>query len=107
MNARAHYVAQLLDRYHRLPGTTGRVLRDDRRTALALHNRHVGLDVVEQAFVLALARRTFGPGHPLEPIRALRYFLPVIDEIVHTPPDPDYLMHLQGRLRKAGLYPPD
>ncbi len=104
MIAKARYIAQLLEHYQQLPGTLRRLLRDDRRTARALHQRRIGLEVVHQAFVLALARRTFGPGsHRLEPIRALRYFLPVIAEILDTPPDPAYLQHLERRLREAGL----
>lgn len=107
MNTKARYVAHVLDRYQRLPGTLGRVLRDDRRTAGALHDRSIALDVVDQAFVLALARRTFRTdgGDPVEPIRALRYFLPVIQEIVAAPPDPTYLQYLERRLLHAGLYP--
>lgn len=108
MDDKARYLTRLLDRYARLPATTGRVLRDDRRTALALHQRRIALDVVHQAFVLALARRTLGPGaETLQPIRTLRYFLPAIQEVLDTPPDPDYLIYLQRRLRSAGLYPPD
>jgi hypothetical protein len=107
MDAKERYVAQLLDRYQRLPGTLGRVLRDDRRTAGALHDRRIDLDVMHQAFVLALARRTFRVDNDsLQPIRALRYFLPLIQEIVAQPPDPGYLQLLDDRLRNAGLYPP-
>lgn len=106
MNAKARYVAHVLARYQRLPGTLGRILRDDRRTARALHDCSIDLDVVYKAFILALARRTFrADTEPLDPIRALRYFLPVIQEIVADPPDPSYLQHLEIRLRDAGLYP--
>jgi hypothetical protein len=105
MNAKDRYVAQLLDRYQRLPGTLNRVLRDDRRTAATLHDRSIPLDVVDQAFILALARRTSRDDtDTLEPIRALRYFLPVIQEIVTAPPDLSYLQHLERRLHDAGLY---
>lgn len=105
MTDKTRYIATLLERYRRLPGTLGRVLRDDRRTAAALHDRHIDLDVVQQAFTIALARRELGRGdYRLPPIRTLRYFLPVIDEISHHPPDPDYLHHLRIRLRDAGLH---
>lgn len=105
MNAKSRYVACVLARYQRLPGTLGRVLRDDRRTAATLHDRSISLAVVEQAFVLGLARRTFrADAAPLEPIRALRYFLPVIQEILAAPPHPSYLLHLERRLHDAGLY---
>lgn len=104
MEPRGSYVARLLAQYQKLPGTLGRVLRDDRRTALALHNRGVPLDIVENAFVLATARRTFrSDADRLEPVRALRYFLPVIQEIVEARHEPDYLDYLRSRLEDAGI----
>ena len=85
-----------------------RILRDDRRTALDLYRRRIGLDLVRQAFILASARRAFAPNPSIrEPIRSLRYFLPLIDEIIEHPPDPAYLVHLEHRLQDAGLQLPD
>ena len=107
MDDQARYLARLLDGYRRLPGTLGRVLRDDRRIALTLYRQRIALDIVHQAFILATARRAFAVNHAsCEPIRTLRYFLPLIDEIVTSPPDPAYLIHLQHRLHDAGLDPP-
>ena len=105
METRGTYVARLLSQYQRLPGTLGRILRNDRRTALALHNRGVPLGIVENAFVLATARRTFrsDKADRIEPIRALRYFLPVLQEIALAPPEPDYLLYLRRRLQDAGI----
>jgi hypothetical protein len=106
-DAKARYVGTLLDRYRQLPGTLQRVLRDDRRTALSLYHRRVTVDVVDNAFVVALARRAFGANpDQLPAIRTLRYFLPVIQEVELQPPDPAYLDYLRHRLRDAGLYPP-
>lgn len=102
----ARYVAHVLDRYVTLPGTFRRVLRQDRRTALALFRRGVALDIVYDAFVLALARRTFrSDPHNLEPIRCLQYFLPVVDELLDSPPLPEYLDYLKSRLIDAGVLP--
>lgn len=104
MEART-YVARLLALYGRLPGTLGRILRDDRRTARDLHNRGVPLTIVEDALVLAVARRTFRSDiDRLEPVRALRYFLPVIQELVEEPPLPEYLDYLRRRLQDAGIH---
>ena len=104
MEARV-YVARLLALYATLPGTLGRILRDDRQTARTLHNRGVPLDTVEKAFVLAIARRTFrSDADRLEPVRALRYFLPVVQEIVEEPPFPEYLDYLRRRLQDAGIH---
>ena len=106
MEART-YVARILALYGTLPGTLGRILRDDRRTARDLHNRGVPLDTVESAFVLATARRTFrSDADRLDPVRALRYFLPVIQEIVQEPPLPEYVHYLRRRLQDAGIHIP-
>jgi hypothetical protein len=105
--ARRRYAAILLERYRRLPGTLGRVLKDDRKTALDLHIRGVSLDLVQRAFLLAVARRSFrAHAEPGEPIRCLRYFLPVIEELVVAPPDPDYFRYLAHKLRSVGIEPP-
>ena len=102
----ARYVTHVLDQYRTLPGTFRRVLRQDRRTALALFRRGVHLDIVHNAFVLALARRTLrSDTHDLEPIRCLQYFLPVVDELLHSPPLPEYLDYLKRRLVDAGVLP--
>lgn len=104
--AQSRYVARLLGQYATLPGTLHRVLRQDRRTALALYRRGVRLDVVQNAFVLAVARRTFrSDAHRLEPIRCLQYFVPVVDELLEQPPLPEYLDYLKHRLVHAGVLP--
>jgi hypothetical protein len=100
----SRYVTRVLDQYLTLPGTLRRILRHDRRTALALYRRGVRLDVVENAFVLAVARRTFrSDAGRLEPIRCLQYFVPVVEELLVEPPLPEYLAYLKNRLVNAGV----
>ena len=107
MNAQARYLNRVLGRYSKLPGTLQRVLRQDRRTALALYRCGVRLEVVENAFVLAIARRTLrSDTEQLEPIRCLQYFLPVIEELIREPPLPEYLHYLKSKLTTAGVLPP-
>ena len=107
MTAQSRYVTRVLGQYIKLPGTLRRVLRQDRRTALDLYRRGVRLDIVENAFVLAIARRTFrSDADDLEPIRCLHYFVPVIDELIQQPPLPEYLDYLKGRLTTAGVLQP-
>jgi hypothetical protein len=107
MTAQARYVARVLGRYATLPGTLRRVLRQDRRTALTLYRRGVQLDIVENAFVLGVARRTFrSDANRLEPIRCLEYFVPVVDELIQEPPLPEYLDYLKAKLITAGVLPP-
>lgn len=105
-SAQACYLAHILDQYVRLPGTLRPVLRQDRRTALALYRRGVRLEVVQNAFVLAVARRTFrSDADRLQPIRCLQYFLPVVEELLAEPPLPEYLDYLKHRLVDAGALP--
>ena len=99
------YLAHVLHLYRRVPGTLNRVLRDDHRTALDLYRRNIPIEVVENAFILVTARRARGPdAEPKDLIRALRYFLPVIQELLVAPPMPAYLQYLESRLRQERLY---
>ena len=81
------YRQALLDLYLRLPDTPCRVSRHDGRLAHQLWERHIPLTTVEAAFLLASVRRAPRPPDaiPLEPIRSLHYFLPVIEELRRTP----------------------
>jgi hypothetical protein len=99
--ARLAYVNAVVNNYVRLPGTPLRPSRRDRRLAGVLHDRNIPLQVVWAAFVLAAVRRTIrSPEQPqLEAIRTLYYFLPAIDEVLDTPPDPDYVHYLADKLR--------
>lgn len=101
---RHEYATRVLRQYRCLPGTCGRILRADRCLALALHDRGVELSIVEDAFVLAVARRRFrSDPDTLEPIRSLHYLLPLIEELLNTPPEPGYLRYLRYKLNKGGV----
>ena len=93
------YVTALLDSYLDLPFTTTRARSADRALARSLFARRVPLDLVRAAFVLACARRSCRPlgSIPLATVRSLHYFLPVIDELRLSPPDPGYIHHLRVR----------
>ncbi len=82
------YVQRLFQAYRNTPGTLGRIRPEDRQLADQLYRRGIPLSVLETAFALAAARRGFRPfdAPPLNPIRSLRYFLPVLDEILSRPP---------------------
>ena len=94
------YVATVLECYVHLPHTPNRPRKNDRNLAGRLCNQKVPLDIVKAAFVLATSRRTFRPENasPLEPIRSLAYFLPVVEELQRTPPDRLYIQLLNQRL---------
>ena len=99
--SRDEYLKQLLASYCGLPHTAARrPSRNDRLLAGQLFQRRIPLDLIETAFLLAIARRTFRDpqAQSLTPIRSLAYFLPLIDEILRQPPDPDYLAYIRSRL---------
>ena len=83
----------------------GTVRLPDRLLAEQLHQRGVPLAVVENALVLAAARRLIRAtdAAPLSTIRSLAYFLPVIDEVLHLPVNPDYFRYLRHKIGRAIL----
>jgi hypothetical protein len=97
------YVEAVIRDYLWLPGTPRRASRQDRRLAAALYEQAVPLPVVHAALMLAAARRSLRSSHlmPLPPIRTLHYFLPVIEEVLHSPPDPGYVEYLGAKLRPS------
>lgn len=97
------YVRAILDGYLSLPGTASVTSRHDRKCAQTLFRRGVPLDVVKGAMVLAVARRTFREGDPLPRVRALHFFLPVIEELLEAPCIPGYLDYLEQKLRPLAV----
>jgi hypothetical protein len=96
------YRHALLDLYRRLPDTPCRFSRHDGRLAQQLWERRIPLTTVETAFLLASVRRTarHPDAIPLGPIRSLHYFLPVIEELLHTPfqQGDAYLAYLRSKV---------
>ena len=101
MTTRQAYVNAVERNYVRLPGTPLSASRRDRKLAGALYDRRVPLKVVWAAFVTAAARWAIRSPEQrkLETIRTLHYFVPAIDEVLETSPDPDYLHYLAAKLR--------
>ena len=97
------YVRRLLDAYRVTPGTCGVVRRPDRLLAAQLHQRGVPLKAVENALVLAAARRLIrsAGAAPLGTIRSLAYFLPVIEEVLQLQVSQEYFQHLRHKLQRA------
>jgi hypothetical protein len=95
------YVQKVLEVYRQTPGTTGQVRRPDRLLAAQLHQRGVPLIAVENALMLAAARRILRPNTapPLAPVRSLAYFLPVIEEVLQLKPSPDYFQYIRRKLQ--------
>jgi hypothetical protein len=98
------YVRQVLEAYRKTPGTMGTVRRADRLLAAQLYQRGLALKVIENALVLAATRRLIRPADasPLNTIRSLAYFLPVIEEVLEVRVSPDYFQYLRQKLERIG-----
>ncbi len=97
------YIRKVLDLYRRTPGTIGALRRSDRLLAATLYDRGVPLIVVENALVLAAARRIVRPpdAPALQPVRSLYYVIPVIDEVLQLHVSQDYYRYLQFKIDQA------
>ena len=95
------YIKQAAALYCNTPGTLGRLRSQDRLLAAELYSRGISLSTLEQAFLLAAARRCFRPpaAPPLSPIRSLHYFVPVIEEVLAHPLDGAYVEYLKSKLK--------
>src|SRR5476651_1707835 len=96
------YIRQVLEAYRKTPGTMGTVRHADRMLAAKLYQRGVAVSVIENAFVLAAARRLMRPADapPLGTIRSLAYFLPVIEEVLDMRVSPCYFQYLRHKLQR-------
>ena len=94
------FVDAVLDTYVSLPETPNRARRDDRYLAVTWYHQGIVLFQAKAAMWMATARRTFREpdAGPLEPIRSLRYFVPLIEEIQHSAVDESYVRYLQQKL---------
>ena len=100
---REQYARDVLEQYCRTPGTLGHVRPADRALARYLYDRNIPLPLVEDAFVLATARRTFRPAGavPLSPVRSLHFYLPLVQELLLHRPDLGYVRALRSRLQRV------
>jgi hypothetical protein len=98
--SREQYVQKVLEAYQQTPGTRGHVRPPDRLLALQLQQRAIPLHTIENALVLAAARRIFRPADapPLTTVRSLAYFVPVIEELLTTQVSEDYFEYLRRKL---------
>jgi hypothetical protein len=94
------YSARVLAVYTTLAYTPDRPSRSDRALARELERRAVPLKLVQEAMLLATVRRHFRDPSlpPLDRIRSLHYFLPVIQQLQAEPLDPFYVDYLKRKL---------
>jgi hypothetical protein len=102
--SREQYVQKVLEAYQHTPGTTRQVRPLDRQLAVQLQQRGIPLRTIENALVLAAARRIFRPAGapPLTTVRSLAYFVPVIEELLTTEIGDDYFQYLRRKLEPFG-----
>ena len=100
---RAVYVREVLRLYRATPGVLGHVRRADRQLAAALFDRGVPVFAVENAFLVAAARRVLNNAFatPLPSIRSLYYFAGVIEEMLARPLGYRDIDDLRARLTAA------
>lgn len=103
----AEYVQKILAAYRQTPGTVGVIRRPDRLLAAQFYQRGVPLAAVENALILATARRLIRPpdAPPLNTIRSLAYFSPVIEEVLELRTSPHYFQHLRHKLQRFSPAP--
>ncbi len=95
------YIQSVVSAYRQTPGTAGTVRRADRELAAQLYTRGVPLEAVENAMLLAAARRLFRSAEapPLGTIRSLAYFMPVIEEVLEVHMRPAYFQYLRHKIQ--------
>jgi len=94
------YLRSILALYTALPHTPARPRPDDRFVVARLEKQNQPLLRVQAALLLATARRIFRPddSDPLMPIRSIRFFLPIIDELRFAHVDQGYVNYLARKL---------
>lgn len=94
------YVRSILQLYTDLPYTPRRPSPDDRFVAQKLQRQRIPLRRVQAALLLGSARRLFrvDSSEPLMPIRSIRYFLPILEELEFAPVDQRYIDYLVRKL---------
>jgi hypothetical protein len=99
---REEYIQKVLNAYRQTPGTAGTIRQPDRVLAAQLQERGVPLAAVENALVLAAARRLIRPpgSPPLGTIRSLAYFSPVIEEVLELRVRQDYFQYLRHKIQR-------
>jgi hypothetical protein len=96
------YVNAVLSHYLQLPDTPLRASLADQRLARTLCDRAVPLQIVESALLLGSLRRLARPSDlpPLQPVRSLAYFLPLVNELLAQPLPAGYAAYLRLKLER-------
>lgn len=98
--SKQEFVQAVLKTYLNLPDAPTALSSHDFKLAKLWFDQGIALLQVQQAMTLAQARRSFRPPNspPLNPIRSLHYFVPVIREIQNQPMEEGYFQYLLRKL---------
>jgi hypothetical protein len=96
------YIHAVLELYLQLPDTPAYFSDLDHQQAQAWCQQQVPLPILQLALLLAAYRRASRPPQapPLPPIRSLRYFRPVLEELQAHPPSPQVAAYLRYKAEK-------
>ncbi len=96
------YVSSVLAMYTALYETPDRPRPADRRLAETWRSRGITLQTVESALLLGQLRRLGrSADYPeLQPIRSLYYFVPLINEVLASPLEPEYMSYIRMTLKR-------
>ena len=96
------YIHALLNLYLQMPDTPPYFSDLDHQQAQEWHQQQVPLPTLELALLLACSRRASRSpqARPLPPIRSLRYFRPVLEELQANPPSPQVAAYLRYKAEK-------
>jgi hypothetical protein len=103
------FVDTVFQLYLTMPDTPDRFSAHDCFIAKRWFDDGVSIVQVQQAVILAQVRRAFrrSADPPLNPIRSLHYFTPIIQEIQRNPMDVGYFRYLQKKLNDLKNPNPD
>jgi hypothetical protein len=96
------YIHAVLEFYLQLPDTPAYFSDLDHRQALQWQQQQVPLPTLVLALLLACSRRASRSPQapPLPPIRSLRYFQPVLEELQANPPSARVAAYLRYKAEK-------
>jgi hypothetical protein len=96
------YIHAVLNIYLQLPDTPAYFSELDHQQAEEWQQHQVPLETLRLALLLAAYRRASRSPHarPLPPIRSLRYFRPVLEELQANPPSPQVAAYLRYKAEK-------
>ncbi|MCI0416580.1 hypothetical protein L0222_27745 [bacterium] len=101
--SKSQYISRILQKYLRLPETPDKVSRSDWQLAERFYEQQIPPEDVEAALILGSARRLARDSSAprLSSIKSLKYFVPVIMEVMEQPLPNGYTAYLENIVRSS------